>query len=120
MIERREFIAGLGSAVAWPVVAQAQQAAMPVIGFLSSVSPQGSEGTPKGFRAGLSEAGYFVGRNVTIEVFRANGRYDRLPALAHEMVRRQVSLIVAAGGLVSARAAKAANGDDSYSFHCRL
>jgi putative ABC transport system substrate-binding protein len=60
------------------------------------------------FRTGLNEAGYFVGRNVTIEGFGANGRYDRLPALADEMVRRQVSLIVAAGGLPSARAAKAA------------
>jgi putative ABC transport system substrate-binding protein len=107
-MRRRDFIAGLGSAAAWPLAARAQQPAMPVIGFLSSVSPQGPEGTPKGFRAGLSEAGYFIGRNVTIEVFRANGRYDRLPALADEMVRRQVSLIVAAGGLPSARAAKAA------------
>ena len=107
-MRRREFIAGLGSAAAWPVVARAQQPAVPVIGFLSSVSPQGPEGTPKGFRAGLSEAGYFIGRNVTIEVFCANGRYDRLPALADEMVRRQVSLIVAAGGLPSARAAEAA------------
>jgi len=83
---------------------------MPVIGFLSSASnaPPGLEQTPKGFRAGLNEAGYFVGRNVTIEVFLANGRYDRLPALADEMVRRQVRLIVAAGGVASARAAKAA------------
>ena len=67
------------------------------VGFLSSASnaPPGLEQTPKGFRAGLNEAGYFVGRNVTIEVFLANGRYDRLPALADEMVRRQVNLIVA-------------------------
>jgi putative tryptophan/tyrosine transport system substrate-binding protein len=107
-MRRRDLITLLFSAAAWPVVARAQQAPVPVIGFLSSVSPQGPEGTPKGFRAGLSEAGYFIGRNVTIEVFRANGRYDRLPALADEMVRRQVSLIVAAGGLPSARAAKAA------------
>ena len=110
-MRRRQFIAGLGSAAAWPVVVRAQQAAMPVIGFLSSASnapPSGPERTPKGFRAGLNEAGYFVGRNVTIEVFLANGRYDRLPALANEMVRRQVSLIVASGGLPSARAALAA------------
>ena len=110
-MRRREFIAGLGSAAAWPLAARAQQAKMPVIGFLSSASnapPGGPERTPKGFRAGLNEAGYFVGRNVTIEVFLANGRYDRLPALADEMVRRQVNLIVASGGLPSARAALAA------------
>jgi putative ABC transport system substrate-binding protein len=92
-------------------VARAQQRPVPVIGFLSSASnapPGGPERTPKGFRAGLNEAGYFVGRNVTIEVFLANGRYDRLPALADEMVRRQVNLIVASGGLPSARAALAA------------
>jgi putative ABC transport system substrate-binding protein len=83
---------------------------MPVVGWLSSastVAPSLERG-PKAFHAGLNEAGYFVGRNVSIEFFAANGRYDRLPALADEMVRRQVSLIVAAGGLVSARAAKAA------------
>ena len=108
-MQRRQFIAGFGSAAVWPVVARAQQAAVPVIGFLSSASnAPGPERTPKGFRAGLNEAGYFVGRNVTIELFLANGRYDRLPALADEMVRRQVRLIVAAGGVASARAAKAA------------
>ena len=109
-MQRRQFIAGFGSAAVWPVVARAQQAAVPVIGFLSSASnaPPSLERTPKGFRAGLNEAGYFVGRNVTIELFLANGRYDRLPALAKEMVRHQVSLIVAAGGLASALAAKAA------------
>src|SRR6516162_11794056 len=109
-MRRREFIAGLGSAAAWPVAARAQQPALPVIVLSSaSTAPPGSpERTPKGFRAGLNEAGYFVGRNVTIEVFLANGRYDRLPALADEMVRRQVNLIVASGGLPSARAAKAA------------
>ena len=78
-MKRRAFIAGLGSAAAWPVVARAQQPTMPVIGFLSSASnaPPGLEQTPKGFRAGLNEAEYFVGRNVTIELFLANGRYDR-------------------------------------------
>jgi putative ABC transport system substrate-binding protein len=93
------------------VLARAQQPPTPVIGWLSSASnapPGGPERTPKGFRAGLNEAGYFVGRNVIIEVFLANGRYNRLPALADEMVRRQVNLIVASGGLPSARAALAA------------
>jgi putative ABC transport system substrate-binding protein len=112
-MRRREFIAALGSAAAgpavWPLAARAQQPAIPVIGFLSSASNAPSvELTPKAFRAGLNEAGYFVGRNVAIEVFPANGRYDRLPALADEMVRRRVNLIVAGGGLASARAAKAA------------
>jgi putative ABC transport system substrate-binding protein len=107
-VKRREFIVGLGSAAAWPLAARAQQSTMPVIGWLSSASTDAPSPIPKAFRTGLNEAGYFVGRNVTIEFFLANGRYDRLPALADEMVRRQVSLIVAAGGLVSARAAKAA------------
>src|SRR5262249_19787551 len=107
-MRRREVIAGLGSAVAWPLVARAQPSALPAIASATTASnaPPSLERTPKGFRAGLNEAGYFVGKNVTIEVFLANGRYDRLPALADEMVRRQVSLIVASGGLPSARAAK--------------
>jgi putative ABC transport system substrate-binding protein len=99
----------VGSTALWPRETRAQQPALPVIGFLSSASNAPNvERTPPAFRTGLNEAGYVVGRNVTIELFLADGRYDRLPALADEMVRRQVSLIVAAGGLASARAAKAA------------
>jgi putative ABC transport system substrate-binding protein len=99
----------LASATLWPLAALAQRAPVPVIGFLSSASraPNG-ELSPPGFRSGLSEAGFVVGRNVVIEAFLANGDYDRLPALANEMVRRGVNLILAAGGLPSAQAAKAA------------
>jgi putative ABC transport system substrate-binding protein len=100
----------VGGAMLWPLTARAQQQALPVIGFLSSASyvAPDRELTPNGFRNGLKEAGYSVGRNVIIDPFLADGHYERLPALADEMVRRQVSLIVAAGGLTSARAAKAA------------
>src|SRR5882672_126085 len=109
-MRRRHLTTLLGSAMLWPLAARAQQPVLPVIGFLSSasyVAPE-RELTPNGFRNGLKEAGFFVGRNVTIEPFLADGHYERLPALADEMVRRQVKLIVAAGGLTSARAAKAA------------
>jgi putative tryptophan/tyrosine transport system substrate-binding protein len=105
-VRRRELIALLGgSAVAWPLGALAQQPALPVIGFLSSASVSGP--VPTAFRKGLNEAGYFPDQNAVIETLQAEGRYDKLPALAAELVRRQVKLIVAAGGLVSARAAMA-------------
>ncbi len=103
---RREFIAGLGSAAAWPVVARAQQQAMPVIGSLYS----GPALTPKlkeAFLRGLREQGYSEGRNVTIEYRFADNQYDRLPALASDLVGRRVSLIVGFG-LVSSLAAKKA------------
>jgi putative tryptophan/tyrosine transport system substrate-binding protein len=107
MLSRRALLLLAGAAAAGrPLAARAQQRpAMPVIGFLSSASRQLS---PPGFRSGLSEAGYVLGRNLTIEGFLADGHYDRLPALANEMVRRRVNLILAAGGLPSARAAKTA------------
>ena len=100
----------LWGATLWPLAACAQQQVLPVIGFLSSASyvAPDRELTPNGFRNGLKEAGFIVGRNVIIEPFLADGHYERLPALADEMVRRQVNLIVAAGGLMSAQAAKAA------------
>jgi putative tryptophan/tyrosine transport system substrate-binding protein len=105
-VRRRELIALLGgSVVAWPLGALAQQPALPVIGFLSSASVSGP--VPTAFRKGLNEAGYFPDQNVVIETLQAEGRYDKLPALAADFVRRQVKLIVAAGGLVSARAAMA-------------
>jgi putative ABC transport system substrate-binding protein len=110
---RRDFMMLLVRSTApWPREARAQRPALPVIGFLSSASsaPPILERTPHRFRTGLNKAGYIVGENVTIELFFADGRYDRLLALADEMVRRQVNLIVAAGGLASARAAKAATG----------
>jgi putative ABC transport system substrate-binding protein len=105
-IGRREFIAALGGTAAWPFAARAQPSTLPVIGFLSSASVGGQ--VPIAFRKGLNEGGYFDGRNVTFEYRFAEGHYNRLPALAAELVSRQVSLIVAAGGLVSAMAAKAA------------
>ena len=106
-IERREFIAALGAATAWPLAARAQQAGIPVVGFLSGSSAAERAPFLTGFRLGLNEAGYIEGRDVTIDYLFAEGLYDRLPVLAAELVRRPVNVIFA-GDLPSALAAKAA------------
>src|SRR5580704_13209151 len=92
-MRRREFIAGLGSAAAWPVVARAQQPALPVVGFVGSGSADAAAGYVAAFRKGLGETGYVEGQNVTVEYHYLEGRYDQLPALMADLVRRRVAVI---------------------------
>ena len=106
-MRRRELVKwGASAAVAWPLIARAQQKPMPVIGYLASSSPGPSAPNVDAFRQGLSDTGYVEGRNVAIEYRWAEGRYDRLPALAAGLVARNVDLIVASGSTPSALAAK--------------
>jgi putative ABC transport system substrate-binding protein len=113
-MRRREFIAGLGYAAAWPVVARAQQPAMPVIGLLQMGAPSSWDFTA--FRQGLKDLGYLEGQNLAI-VFRwANEDLDRLPGLAADLVHHQVRVIVAFGGLPSVSAGQSSNQYDTDRF----
>src|SRR5215470_6859337 len=106
-MKRREFIAGLGGA-AWPFAGWSQQPPLPVIGFISGASADVEADRVRAFHQGLGEAGYVEGQNVMVEHHWLEGQYDRLPALAAELVRRRVSVIATLGSNPAALAAKAA------------
>jgi putative ABC transport system substrate-binding protein len=107
-MRRRDFIALLGGAAAWPLTAQAQQTAIPVIGALGSGSAAGHVPMAAAFREGLKDTGYVEGQNIVIEYRWAEGQYDQLPAMAADLVRHQVALVAVLGGGAGAFAAKAA------------
>src|SRR5215472_14338922 len=107
LLKRRSFLACLGGAAAWPLAAGAQQAAIPVMGYLNNGSPESDAPRLTGLRRGLNETGYVEGRNFLIEYRWAGNQPDRLPALAADLVQFRVAVIVAAG-LLPALAAKAA------------
>jgi putative tryptophan/tyrosine transport system substrate-binding protein len=109
MIKRREFIAGLGGAAVWPLAARAQQPALPVIGLLHGESLEQRREQIEAFHRGLAETGYVEGRNVAIEYRWAEGRNDRLPDLAADLVRRRVSVVAIPGSMPAILAAKAAS-----------
>lgn len=123
-MRRRAFIAGLGSAVAWPIAGRAQQSTKPVIGFLGSTSPEGAAAPIEAVRQSLKDAGVDP-RNVQFDYQFAQGHYDRLPVLASELVRKNVAVIIASGSANAAVAAKTAtrsipvvflNGSDPVVF----
>jgi putative ABC transport system substrate-binding protein len=107
MMRRRDFITGLGSAAAWPMVARAQQPALPVIGFVYTGSADASAGLVAAFPKGLGETGYVEGQNVTVEYHWLEGQFDRLQALMADLVRRRVAVIATPASTAASFAAKA-------------
>ena len=107
-MKRRQFIAGLASASAWPLAARAQQQALPVVGFVHLGSADASADRVRVFRKGLGEIGYVEGQNVTVEYHYLEGQFDRLPALMADLVRRRVAVITTFGNTVASIAAKTA------------
>ena len=100
MIRRREFITLLGGAAAWPIAARAQQAALPIVAFVSGRSPDDSSRPGAAFRKGLNAGGAIEGQNATVEYHWLDGRYDRLPSLMADLVRRRVAVIATPDVLV--------------------
>jgi putative tryptophan/tyrosine transport system substrate-binding protein len=107
-MRRREFIAGLGSAAAYPLASRAQQTALPVVGFVHAGSADTSADRVRAFRKGLTETGYVEGQNVTVEYHWLDGQFDRLPALMADLVRRRVAVIATPVNTAGSIAAKAA------------
>ena len=117
-MRRRDFVTLLSGVAALPLAAQAQQSALPVVGYLSTGSPE-ADATPflAAFRKGLGEMGFFEGKNVAFEYRWANFRYERLPAMAAELAQRSVAVIAAIGGTPTGLAAKAATSTVPVVFY---